>query len=101
MDSFRGSAALLLFVGLALGLFAPTGCKPPEMALPEGPEAPEAPSEANDYLPKGGNCCIRNGPLLESKCGGQPCCAEKMEEDKCQKAKGYWFFTPQGCAGAC
>lgn len=101
MSTFRGSAALLIFAAMAFGLVGPTACQPPEVAVPEGPEAPEAPNEANNFLPKGGNCCIRNGPLLESKCGGEACCAEKLDEDACQKAKGFWFFTAEGCAGAC
>ncbi|HTJ85341.1 MAG TPA: hypothetical protein VL400_26670 [Polyangiaceae bacterium] len=102
MSTLRGSAALLMFAAMAFGLVGPTACQPPAPELPQAPDTPEPPSEANNFLPKGGNCCIRNGPLLQSKCNGEgPCCAEKLDEDKCEKAKGVWFFTPEGCAGAC
>ena len=88
-----------MFAAMGIGFFGPTACTPPE--LPAAPEGPEPPGEANNFLPGGGNCCIRNGALLQSKCDGKACCAEKMDEDACTKAKGNWFFTPEGCAGAC
>jgi hypothetical protein len=78
-------------------IVAAGGC---ELPVPEAPEAPEAPEEAGALKGKG-NCCLRSGKLLETKCGGAPCCAEGIDEKACHGAKGYWFFSAEGCAGAC
>ncbi len=71
--------------------------KPPEVTLPEGPELPVQPPESE------GNCCIRSGNNLKKLCGGaMSCCTKEFEETgDCEAEKGFWFFTPEGCAGAC
>jgi hypothetical protein len=71
--------------------------QPPEIATPEGPDLPAQPPENK------GNCCIRTGNLLREKCGGaMSCCIEDFKKEKeCLKQKGLWFFTPEGCSGAC
>lgn len=70
---------------------------PPDVQAPEGPELPAKPPESR------GNCCIRTGNMLKKKCGNaQSCCTDEFEDTgACEAAKGYWFFTPEGCAGAC
>lgn len=95
MSTIRGCVGLLSFLvaGLIVG-----AC---EVPAPELPEAPEAPEEAGMLASKGGNCCIRNGKMLETKCNGAPCCVPKLDEEQCEKAKGFWFFSSEGCAGAC
>ncbi len=71
--------------------------KPPEVTLPEGPELPVQPPESE------GNCCVRSGNNLKKLCGGaMSCCTKEFEETgDCEAEKGFWFFTPEGCAGAC
>jgi len=100
-STFRGAVSLLGFLTTGTLFVGQLGCEPPAVELPAGPEAPEAPSEANGFLGKAGNCCIRAGKMLESACDGKACCAADVDEDKCEAVKGYWFFTPAGCAGAC
>lgn len=70
---------------------------PPELAAPEGPDLPVQPPAS------AGNCCIRTGTNLKKFCGGATsCCTEEYEDTgDCEAAKGFWFFTPEGCAGAC
>ena len=70
---------------------------PPEVTLPEGPELPVAPPESE------GNCCIRSGNNLKKLCNGaMSCCTKEFDETgDCEAEKGFWFFTPEGCAGAC
>ena len=99
--TIRGVLGLLGFLATGALFMGQLGCEPPAVALPEGPEAPEAPSESNGFLGKAGNCCVRSGKMMESKCDGKACCVPDLDEDGCEKVKGYWFFTPAGCAGAC
>ncbi len=126
MHKLRGTFAVVVFVGSALAAGFPMGCLPelPEANLPETPkleapqmpeipqfEPPEQPELAPPDAPQtpvpsglgGGNCCIRTGVLAESKCKGAASCCVKAIEDMgaCEDAKGFWFFTPEGCAGAC
>jgi hypothetical protein len=70
---------------------------PPEIATPEGPDLPVQPP------PSEGNCCIRSGNNLKKLCGGaMSCCTKEFDETgDCEAEKGFWFFTPEGCAGAC
>lgn len=70
---------------------------PPEITPPEGPELPAQPPVSV------GNCCIRTGKLLKDKCGAaSSCCTDQFEDEgDCEDNRGYWFFTPEGCAGAC
>ncbi|NUO50326.1 MAG: hypothetical protein HOV80_15840 [Polyangiaceae bacterium] len=69
----------------------------PELAAPDAPQVPLPPGQG------GGNCCIRTGVLLETKCGGAASCCVKAIESMgdCEDAKGLWFFEEEGCAGAC
>jgi hypothetical protein len=122
----RGCAALFATVGLSAVLWAP-GClpalpqppaiqlaapqlavpaapelqipdfQPPEIQKPEGPELPVKPPEP------AGNCCIRRGNLLKKECeGAVSCCIDKFEDaGECEEQDGFWFFSPEGCAGAC
>lgn len=127
MDTKRGTklAAIVAF-SAAVGLFGgPVGClpeipevptaelppaeipaapeltvpefTPPEITLPEGPELPAQPPES------AGNCCIRTGKMLRTKCGNALSCCTKEFEDRgsCEENKGEWFFTEDGCLGAC
>ncbi len=116
-----------LFAGAAIGMVGPLGClptppaipaaeipqatlevpqapelqvpefQPPEIQKPEGPDLPAQPP------PSEGNCCIRTGSLLKKLCGGAAsCCTEEYESTSdCEEVKGFWFFTPEGCKGAC
>jgi hypothetical protein len=95
VSAIRGTFGLLTFVlaGLVAG-----GC---ELPAPELPSAPELPEEAEQVKPKGGNCCIRIGKALQSKCNGKPCCAPKLDADQCEAVRGFWFHSTEGCAGAC
>jgi hypothetical protein len=71
---------------------------------PQAPEMPETPEEADRLKSKGGNCCIREeNALVKKHCGGEAasCCIPDIDEDACASRKGLWFFTPEGCAGAC
>jgi hypothetical protein len=69
----------------------------PELATPDAPVVPLPPGQG------GGNCCLRTGVLLETKCGGAASCCVKEIDDMgdCEDAKGFWFFEEEGCAGAC
>jgi hypothetical protein len=69
----------------------------PEVTPPEGPELPAQPPES------AGNCCVRTGKLLREKCGQATSCCTKEFEDTgtCEGAGGVWFFTEEGCLGAC
>jgi hypothetical protein len=101
VSAIRGTFGLLTFVlaGVLAG-----GCEPPIPSLPaapEVPEAPDAPETPEQLKAKGGNCCIRSGKMLKSRCNGKACCVPKLDEDACESAKGFWFFSPEGCAGAC
>ncbi|MFO0555802.1 MAG: hypothetical protein U0271_45920 [Polyangiaceae bacterium] len=71
--------------------------KPPEIQKPEGPNVPLPPGQG------GGNCCLRHGTIVNTKCGGADTCCSKDFADTaaCEDVKGYWFFTTDGCAGAC
>lgn len=127
MTSLRGTLAAVLFAGTAAVIAAPLGClpTPPEVpsaaAMPKAeiPQAPEIPTFEPPPMPElaapdapdvplppgqgGGNCCIRKGVLLESKCNGaSSCCVKSLEsQGDCEDADGFWFFTEEGCAGAC
>ena len=70
--------------------------QPPELQKPEGPDLPQPPVNK-------GNCCIRTGNQLKKKCGNAVSCCTDEFEDKgsCEDVKGFWFFSPEGCAGAC
>ncbi|MBK8939608.1 MAG: hypothetical protein IPM79_18810 [Polyangiaceae bacterium] len=126
MINVRRSISLLGFVAVAITLVGtPLGClpeipaleapqmpaaeipqapevqvpefQPPDVQVPEGPELPAEPP------PSVGNCCIRTGKLLKEKCkGAMSCCTDSFEgAGECKENKGHWFFTPEGCAGAC
>lgn len=71
--------------------------QPPELTPPDGPELPAEPPVSV------GNCCLRTGKPLKEKCkGAMSCCTDTYEDSgECQDVKGYWFFTPEGCAGGC
>ncbi len=123
MTKLRGIPAVVLFLGAAIG--ASGACMPPAVELPtklpaaEIPQAPEIPSFEPPAAPEittpdapqvplppgqgGGNCCIRTGVLLESKCkGASSCCVKDLDNiGDCEDAKGFWFFSEEGCAGAC
>ena len=70
---------------------------PPTVEPPEGPELPAKPPEGQ------GNCCIRKGNLLKKECqGAMSCCVDKFEDaGECEEVEGLWFFSKEGCAGAC
>jgi hypothetical protein len=74
--------------------------QPPQVEAPQAPDAPQVPLPPGQG---GGNCCIRKAPLLESKCGGAASCCTKDFDSmgRCEEQEGMWFFTPEGCAGAC
>ncbi|MBL9023226.1 MAG: hypothetical protein JNL21_13585 [Myxococcales bacterium] len=122
----RAALAVALFTGTAAAVGTPLGClpQPPEMPsteLPklEAPQAPEIPTFEPPPEPElappdapqvplppgqgGGNCCIRKGVLLESKCkGSSSCCVKDLDsQGSCEDAEGFWFFSEEGCAGAC
>lgn len=91
----------------------PTAPAPPTFTVPEAPtveapkvEPPQAPTPPETpALPAGGgNCCLRAGNAkAKSKCGGaESCCTPAYESSgDCEDAKGFWFFSKEGCAGAC
>jgi hypothetical protein len=72
--------------------------EPPQIQLPSAPELPVQPATPEG----GGNCCLRTGAVVKDKCAGSDrCCIGDWEEDECEVNKGYWFFSKEGCAGAC
>ena len=66
------------------------------LPAPEGPDLPVQPP------PSEGNCCIRTGNNLKKLCkGAMSCCTKEFDDTgDCEAEKGFWFFTPEGCAGA-
>lgn len=124
MSFVRRTVSLIAFAAVATAFGAP-GCLPgmpalpatelppaelpqapevqvPEFAAPEvkAPDGPEMPAEPPVSV---GNCCIRTGKLLKSACkGAMSCCVGDLEDEgECEENKGFWFFTEEGCAGAC
>jgi hypothetical protein len=113
----------ILLVAFVLGLaWIPAACfTPPQLPtvptvptfqLPSAPsvdvptvEAPQAPTPPDTpALPGGGgHCCLRGGPAVGEKCGGAAtCCTPDFKNSSdCEDAKGFWFFSKEGCAGAC
>ena len=90
----------------------PTAPAMPSLQLPEAPtvaapsvDPPQAPTPPDTpALPGGGgHCCLRGGPAVASKCGGAAtCCTPEFKNSSdCEDAKGFWFFSKEGCAGAC
>lgn len=72
--------------------------EPPKLEAPEAPDLPVKPANPNG----GGNCCLRTGQAVKSKCGGSNrCCVGDWEEAECEVNKGVWFFSKDGCSGAC
>lgn len=105
--------ALFAFVACAPPAFEAPKLPQPQLTLPEvpavEPPAVAPPSVDAPSLPDGvafpeggGNCCLRDGSIVKSKCqGSSRCCVGDMEEDACEVNGGFWYFTPQGCAGGC
>lgn len=114
----RGPLSLVAFTLLALSSLGPLGCEPPMPPMPQFPKA-EAPAVEPPKLPEpqaptapktpsmpqgGGNCCLRSGnPVAKDKCAGSDtCCVKDFDNsDDCEANKGFWFFSKDGCAGAC
>jgi hypothetical protein len=82
-------------------LKAPEPPQPPEMPKPPDVKAPPAPQVPSAPVP--GNCCLRDPGQAATACGGgaQRCCTDKYDRSDCEDAGGFWFHTPEGCAGAC
>ncbi len=114
----RSLAVLLLstaasLLGGSLGcelLFAPPAApKVPDLKLPEAPKPPTAPKPPDLKAPQvpsapvPGNCCLRDASQASLACGGnaERCCSDKYDRSDCEDAGGFWFHTPEGCAGAC
>ncbi len=113
----RGPLSLVAFATLALSSLGPLGCDPPMPPMPQIPkleapavDIPKPPEPQAPTAPKapampqgGGNCCLRGGQIAKDKCGGsETCCVKDFEDsDDCEAHKGFWFFSKDGCAGAC
>ena len=122
----RATLAVALFLGTAAAVGAPVGCLPQAPEMPtteipkiEAPQAPEIPTFEPPPEPElappdapqvplppgqgGGNCCVRKGVLLETKCkGASSCCVKDLDsQGRCEDAEGFWFMSEEGCAGAC
>ncbi len=71
----------------------------PSVDPPQAPTPPETPAMPGG----GGNCCLRGGPNVGKKCaGGATCCTgDYKNSSDCADAKGFWFYSKEGCAGAC
>ena len=90
------------------GLFAPPMPVVPEM--PKAPEMPKPPDAKPPEVPKlqspvkvddAGNCCYRNTVAVDRCNGATRCCPPKIERDECESKGGFWFHSPEDCAGAC
>jgi hypothetical protein len=73
----------------------PAAPKPPDVKAPPVPQVPAAPTP--------GNCCLRDASQATMACGvtTERCCTDKYDRSDCEDAGGFWFHTPEGCAGAC
>ncbi len=107
----------LLAVATGAAFAGPAGCglfAPP--ALPAGPEIPAAPEmpkppdakppeapklQSPVPLDDAGNCCYRNTQAADRCNGATRCCPPKIERDECEGKGGFWFHSPEDCAGAC
>jgi hypothetical protein len=91
----------------------PTGPALPTFTVPEAPtpsvptvEPPQAPTppQTPGMPGGGGNCCLRAGnPHTGKSCAGAASCCtpDYTSSGDCEDAKGFWFFSKDGCAGAC
>lgn len=111
----RFFALLVVVSGAALagplgcGLFAPPPL-PTAPEIPQMPEPPKPPDAKPPEMPKlqspipidnTGNCCFRHSEAVDRCNGATRCCSSKFEVDECEEKKGFWFHTPEDCAGAC
>ena len=117
----RATLAVALFLGTVAAVGAPVGCLPQAPEMPtteipkiEAPQAPEIPTFEPPPEPElappdapqvplppgqgGGNCCVRKGVLLETKCkGASSCCVKDLDsQGRCEDAEGFWFMSEEG-----
>ncbi|MBK8253519.1 MAG: hypothetical protein IPK82_12735 [Polyangiaceae bacterium] len=116
MTHLRRSLALV-FVAAGAAFAGPIGCglfAPPPMPqmpdIPAPPEPPKPPDAKPPEVPKlqspipidnTGNCCFRHNEAADQCSGATRCCNAKFEVDECEAKGGFWFHTPEDCAGAC
>ena len=107
----------MLVLGSGAALAGPLGCgifAPPALPqapeLPQLPEPPKPPDAKPPEMPKvqspiplnnEGNCCFRHTQAADQCSGATRCCNAKFEREECEDKQGFWFQSPQDCAGAC